>query len=194
MSDAEALLLGSAAILAAAAAAALALRQAWRRSDGKAGWRAAGLGAAALAIAVPGALLGEARGPFAALALFSVAALGVVAAGHVRRNPKAVRAGRNTVEAPEPLDRASAPWRGLLRWLLAGPIGMAAAMAVGICYTVWGIGDVQTRLVTGGLLVPILWGAAMAWTLADNKVLRAAAVLFGTALLGFGLAHLGGAA
>ncbi|RSV35834.1 hypothetical protein CA234_19130 [Sphingomonas sp. ABOLE] len=194
MSDAAQLALGSAAILIVAAAAAWLLRLAWRRSSGKAPWRAAGLGLAALAILAPAGLLGEARGPFAALALFSVAALSIVASGRTLRSAQAGRGGRGDGVAPEPAERASAPWRGLLRWLLAGPIGMVAAMAVGVCYTVWGAGAVQTRLVVGGLLVPLVWGAAMAWTLADDKLLRAAAVLLGTALVGFGLARLGGVA
>jgi hypothetical protein len=34
----------------------------------------------------------------------------------------------------------------------------------------------------------------MAWTLADNRILRATAVLVGTAVLGFGLAMLRGLA
>ncbi|WP_139810110.1 hypothetical protein [Sphingomonas azotifigens] len=194
MSDAHLLTSGSAAILIAAAAAAWLLRKAWRSKTTKAPWRAAGLGLAALVLLVPAGLLGPARGPFAALALFSAAALVVVASGRTRRSAKAARPGRDDGPAPEPAERASAPWRGLLRWLLAGPIGMVAAMAVGVCYTVWGAGAVQTRLVAGGLLVPIVWGGAMAWTLADDKVLRAAAVLIGTALLGFGLARLGGVA
>jgi hypothetical protein len=78
-------------------------------------------------------------------------------------------------------------WRTTLRWLLAGPLGMIAAMAVGICYAVWVPGEPQTRLLIGGLIVPLVWGGAMAWTLADNRIIRAAAVLAGTALAGFGL-------
>lgn len=194
MSDADLLLSGSAVILVAAAAATLLLRRAWQSRTGKVPWRAAGLGLGGLLILASAGLLGTARGPFAALALSSAAALAVVAAGRTRRSARVARPGRDDGPAPEPAERALAPWRGLLRWLLAGPIGMVAAMAVGVCYTVWGAGAVQTRLVVGGLLVPLVWGGAMAWTLADDKLLRAAAVLIGTALVGFGLARLGGVA
>ena len=69
---------------------------------------------------------------------------------------------------------------------------MIAAIAVGIAYAVWIPGAPQTRLVIGGLLVPVLWGGAMAWTLADNRILRATAVLVGVALVGFGLSILKG--
>jgi hypothetical protein len=69
---------------------------------------------------------------------------------------------------------------------------MIAAIAVGICYAVWIPGEPQTRLLIGGLIVPVAWGGAMAWTLADNRIVRAAAVLVGAAILGFGLSILKG--
>lgn len=184
-------LFAMAAIFAAGIAGAWALRTAWRMRGDKAGWRLAGLTLLLLAIAAPAWALGAARGPFIALAIVPVAVLLVVAAGHERRTARAPRAGRESL-APEPAERPSAPWRGVLRWLLAGPIGMVAAMAVGVCYTVWAPGATQTRLVIGGLIVPVAWGAAMAWTLADSRVLRATAVLVGTAIAGFAAAMLRG--
>ena len=36
---------------------------------------------------------------------------------------------------------------------------MVAAMGVGICYAVWVPGEAQTRLLIGGLIVPVVWGA-----------------------------------
>ena len=53
-------------------------------------------------------------------------------------------------------------------------------------------GDTQTRLIFGGLMVPLLWGGAMAWTLADDKILRAAAVLVGVSIVTFTAAALKG--
>jgi hypothetical protein len=44
------------------------------------------------------------------------------------------------------------------------------------------------------MLLPVLWGLAMTWTLADRRLLRATAVLVGTSIVGFGLAALGGVA
>ena len=58
----------------------------------------------------------------------------------------------------------------------------------------WAPGEVQTRLLIGGLIVPVAWGGAMAWTLADSRILRATAVLVGTSVAGFGLAMLRGLA
>jgi hypothetical protein len=65
-------------------------------------------------------------------------------------------------------------------------------MAVGIAWATWVPGEPQTRLLIGGLLVPVLWGGAMAWTLADDRILRATFVLVGATLAGFGLSILKG--
>ncbi len=139
----------------------------------------------------PAWILGSARGPFIAATLIAVSALLVVASGYEIRTARAARGGRESL-APEPAERPSTAWRGILRWLLAGPIGMIAAMSLGICYAVWVPGTAQTRLLIGGLIVPVAWGGAMAWTLADNRILRATAVLVGTAVVGFSISALKG--
>lgn len=176
---------------------AWALRRAWRSpAERGADYRALGWAAIVVTLVWPAFLLGDTRGPFIALTMVSVAALVVVASGATVRAAKAGKSGRAGRAAdslaPEPLDRPTNRWRSILRWLLAGPIGMIAAMAVGICYAVWVPGEAQTRLLIGGLIVPVVWGGAMAWTLADNRIIRATAVLVGTALTGFGLAILKG--
>ncbi|MBZ6378536.1 hypothetical protein B5C34_12385 [Pacificimonas flava] len=176
---------------ALAAGGGISLRRSWG-SRGKGGGVAkAGGWALLLAACTLGSVtLGSIRGVFVAMTLASVAVLAVVAGGMVVREPR--RSARNKSLAPEPLERKPSWWRSTLRWLLAGPIGMVAAMAVGIFWSVWAGGAEQTRLVIGGLLVPVTWGAAMAWTLADNRILRATAVLVGVAVLGFGLSILKG--
>lgn len=182
-------------MLAGGAAGAWLLRCAWRAKDGEdAPFRWSGWAVIALTLAWPAWVLGPVRGPFIALALVSTGALAVVADGATVRAAKASRraGGGSESLAPEPLDRPTTRWRTTLRWLLAGPIGMIAAMAVGICYAVWVPGEAQTRLLIGGLIVPVVWGGAMAWTLADNRIIRATAVLVGTAIAGFGLSILKG--
>lgn len=183
--------LALALVFAAGAAGAWLLRRAWRTRTGKAGWRWAGLTLLAASLVASGALIGAARGTFAALALIGVAALAVVASGYSWRPVRTARAARDML-APEPAERAPSAWRTTLRWSLAGPVGMIAAMALGISYAVWAPGAIQTRLLIGGLIVPLAWGGAMAWTLADSRILRATAVLVGTAILGFGTASLRG--
>jgi hypothetical protein len=170
-------------ILTGAGAGVWMLRRSWQaQAEDKLYWRLGGWCMLLACIAAPALVLGEARGPFVALTLASVAALGVVASGYRLRERKASRSSL----APEPAERQSTTWRAVLRWLLAGPIGMITAMGVGICYAVWVPGEPQTRLVIGGLIVPVAWGGAMAWTLADSRILRATAVLVGVAILAFG--------
>jgi hypothetical protein len=186
-------LLAGGPILAGGALGAWLLRRAWR-ARGDEGTRSRWLGWVVIVVTLswPAWLLGSVRGPFVALALVSIAALVVVATGATVRAVKAGRTGGAESLAPEPYERPSTRWQATLRWLLAGPIGMIAAMAVGICYSVWVPGAAQTRLLIGALIVPVLWGGAMAWTLADNRILRATAVLVGTTIAGFGLAILKG--
>ena len=182
-------------ILAGGGAGAWMLREAWRGKSNKRIWRLGGWGLILASLIWPGFVMGPARGPFIAVILISAAAFAVVASGLEVRAAKAprTRAARESL-APEPADRPSTSWQTTLRWLLAGPIGMVAAMGIGICYAVWAPGEVQTRLLIGGLIVPVAWGGAMAWTLADSRILRATAVLVGTSVAGFGLAMLRGLA
>lgn len=183
-------LVASLALIAAGALAAFVLRVAWA-------WRKGGrvvfiLGAwLVLALALVGAAwpLGAARGPFIALALLSFGAL-IYVATNVQWRQARVRAPREA--ALEPSDRPSRAWRGWLRAALAGPLGGLAAMGVGLAIAAFAPGDAQTRIVTGGLFVPILWGGAMAWTLSDDKILRATAVLAGVAIITFSASALKG--
>lgn len=170
-------------IAVAAGAGAWLLRRSWLGKQQQTGLVALGWLLIAAATILPAWLLGPARGPFIALAIVSTAALGIVAANYTVRQAKA-RAARESL-APEPSDRATTKGRETLRWLLAGPIGMVAAMGVGIAWAAFVPGEQQTRLVIGGLIVPVAWGACMAWTLADNRILRATAVLVGVALVSF---------
>lgn len=170
-------------VAVAAGAGAWLLRRSWQGKGQNTALVVAGWLLILAAIVLPAWVLGPARGPFIALALVSTAALGVVAANYSVRQAKA-RTVRESL-APEPSDRATTKGRETLRWLLAGPIGMIAAMGVGIAYAALVPGEQQTRLVVGGLIVPVAWGACMAWTLADNRIIRATAVLTGVALVSF---------
>ncbi|NIJ37757.1 hypothetical protein FHR22_002460 [Sphingopyxis panaciterrae] len=182
MEDSSALL-PALLIVVAAGAGSWLLRRSWQSRDRKTGFVPGGWLLLVAATILPAWALGPVRGPFIALALVSAAALVVVASNYTIRQAKA-RAARESL-APEPSDRATTKGRETLRWLLAGPIGMVAAMGVGIAYAALVPGAQQTRLVVGGLIVPVAWGACMAWTLADNRILRATAVLVGVALVSF---------
>lgn len=172
-------------------AGAWMLRKSWGSRDSKGGgWMIGGWLLIAASFVRPMWALGTARGFFIALALASTVALAVVASGYSIKTARA-RVARDSL-APEPSDRATTKGRETLRWLLAGPIGMIAAMGVGIAWAALVPGEQQTRLVVGGLIVPVAWGACMAWTLADNRILRATAVLVGVAIVSFSAAILKG--
>lgn len=177
-------------LVSGACGAAWLLRRAWQdRTALRPGRIAAGWAAIAALVIVAGLTLGSGRGPFIAFTAVSVAALFVVAANVQFRQAK-VRGDKSL--APEPSDRVSKAWRGWLRGILAGPLGMIAAMGVAICFSAFCPGAAQTRLVIAGLMVPVLWGAAMAWTLSDDRILRATAVLAGVSLVTFTAAILRG--
>ncbi|WP_312165478.1 hypothetical protein [Phenylobacterium sp.] len=176
-------LAGCAVVLVLGLAAGVVLRRAWRTRGAQRPWLILGGWAlVAAAVAAAALTLGAARGPFIAVALVPFAVLAVVAASVQIRDPKR-RAPREL--ALEPSDRPSKAWRGWLRGVLAGPLGGIAAMGVGLAYTVWAPGEPQTRMVIGGLLVPFLWAGGMAWTLSDNRILRATAVLVGVTVVTF---------
>lgn len=181
-------------LVASGALGAWLLRRAWLAKAGAGGgYRLGGWTVLVASLIWPAFVLGPALGPFTALAALSVGALAVVASGTTVRAAKSARGGHGRDSlAPEPLERPTTRWHTALRWLLAGPVGMVAAMAIGIAYSVWVPGEPQTRLVIGGLIVPVVWGGAMAWTLADSRILRATAVLIGTAIFGFGISILKG--
>lgn len=144
----------------------------------------------ALAIGVSAPLMGPARGPAAVLAVGSTAILAFVAAGVERRSARK-KAAREL--APEPSDRRRVAWRGWLRGFLAGPLAGVAALGCGLAVAICAPGQVQSRMVIGGLIVPFLWAGGMAWTLSDDKILRAFAVLASVAILTLGAAFLKGA-
>lgn len=172
-------------------AGAYLLKRAWDEARPQRPWLILGgwtLLAIALAASVP--LLGAARGPFAVLALGSTFALALVATGVERRNARK-KAAREL--APEPSDRRRVVWRGWLRGFLAGPLAGIAALGCGLAVAICAPGQVQSRMVIGGLMVPFLWAGGMAWTLSDDKILRAFGVLAGVSVLTLGAAFLKGA-
>lgn len=171
--------------------AVLMLRRAWDRNGPDRPWLIAGAWALlAATLVASGFLLGGARGPSIVLALGSTLALVLVATGVEFRNAKK-KAPREL--ALEPSERRRIAWRGWLRGFLAGPLAGIAALGCGLAVAICAPGAVQSRMVIGGLLVPFLWAGGMAWTLSDDKILRATAVLTGVSVVTLGAAFLKGA-
>ena len=46
------------------------------------------------------------------------------------------------------------------------------------------------KMLIGGLMVPVLWGGGMAWTLSDSKLFRATAILLIICAAGYTIAFL----
>lgn len=184
-------LLVALALTVAGGLAAFLLRRAWNdRSASRAWFIVAGWAILAVALVAGSPALGTARGIFIASTVISVAALAFIATG-IQIRPSRIAADKSSI-ALEPSDRPSRAWRGVLRFLLAGPIGMVAAMGVGIVWTAFLPSDPQTRIVSAGLIIPVVWGALMAWTLSDDKIIRATAVLVGVAIVTFSAAAIRG--
>lgn len=181
-------LLRTAPALLLLAAGLIALRRQWAARPGGrpaftlAGWALIGLGLWAFGRSF-GAQVGAAYG----LLALSVLAFGVIAAG-VQKRPAPERGPR--AAALEPQERRTTWTRGIAKAFLAIVLSGTAAIGLGLAYAVAMPLGTHDRIVIGGLLVPVLWGAGMAWTLCDARLLRATIVLLCASALGYGIAFL----
>ena len=180
---------GGAVLAIAVLVAGVALLSAsWRRRDG--GTAHLLLGGWLLIVAglvVLGWMWGGELGTTYGLLAFSLAGYGAVAAGAERRRKNA-RAPREL--ALEPEERQTNWPRGVGKAMLAIVLAGIASLGLGIAFAVAMPIPVHDRIVIGGLLVPVLWGGGMAWTLSDARLLRATIVLISAACLGYGVAFL----
>jgi hypothetical protein len=116
---------------------------------------------------------GEAGTAYGLLAL-SAAAFLVVWYGLERRVAR-VRPGRDV--ALEPEDRPTNWPRAIAKSFLAIVLAGVAAVGIGVAFAIHMPLVPTDRIVIGGILVPVLWGAGMAWTLSDAKLVRATLLL-----------------
>lgn len=108
-----------------------------------------------------------------------------------RQTPRAGRRvrpqARNSPVTPAATSNAKRRWHIAARTLVAGPLGLAAAMSLGLLVALRAPLHEQTRLIVGGLAVPSLWAAMVVLTLARPRVwpqaLAFALVVAATALL-----------
>ncbi len=136
------------------------------------------------------------RGPeigiaFVLLALSLFAYVGV-AIGLERKPPRA-RPARNAAFEPELTDPEQRPvrWvRGVVRSLIAFLVAGSAAAGVGLSIAVYLPINEIDRLALGGIVVPTIWAAGMAWTLAETRLVRAFVPMMAVAAVGIGAAFL----
>ena len=129
---------------------------------------------------------GEVGTAYALIAL-SLAAYALVAAGLERRTSPA-RAPREP--ALEPEERPTNWRRGIAKSLLAIVLAGAASIGIGVAFALYMPMAVHDRIVIGGILVPVLWGGGMAWTLSDARLLRATLLLLLITAVCYGAAFL----
>jgi hypothetical protein len=183
--------------LGAAAGGVLTLCRAWKRpAQGRAqggrilaGWIAAGASLVLLAAA-----MGFDRGPAAGICVVGAIAYGLIALGVDVRKPK--KAAREPAPGPEPLDPLPRPMRlarATLRCLAAVVLAASASLALAAAWSLHGLGTAPDRLVTAAYAMPLVWGAAMTWSLSDERLSRPVAGLAILTAAGASLAWLPGA-
>lgn len=116
---------------------------------------------------------------------FGLIGYAAVAATIERRKPKA----RDFASlAAEPEERATNWRRAAFKSFLAIILAGVAAVGIGVAFAVAMPLGPHDRIVVGGLLVPVLWGAGMAWTLADAKTVRASILLTCVSAISYAIA------
>jgi hypothetical protein len=144
-----------------------------------------------LAIAAGSALLVRALGTEVGIA-YAFLALALVAYAIIAATVE-LRQGRFRATAslaPEPEQRQTNWRRATAKSLLAIVLAGIAAIGIGVAFAVAMPLAPHDRIVIGGLLVPVLWGGGMAWTLADAKLLRASIILAGISVASYAIAFL----
>lgn len=164
----------------------LILRLQWARkwSLGRtgllAGWLLIGAG-----IVVFGHVWGGELGTAYGLLAFSVSAYVLIASGVELREAR-----QRALRALEPEERPTNWPRAILKSFLAIVLAGIASIGIGVAFAVAMPIDVRDRIVIGGILVPILWGAGMAWTLSDARLLRATVLLVVISIAAYAIAFL----
>lgn len=119
-----------------------------------------------------------------ALAVMAYAAVAMTVEVRERRSPA------TTSLALEPEARGTNWRRAIAKSLLAIVLAGVAAIGVGVAFAVAMPLAVHDRIVIGGVLVPVLWGGGMAWTLADARLIRATIILLSVSVVSYGVAFL----
>lgn len=164
------------------------LRASWMRPRGGKGYLRPGgwlLVIAGLAAFIQ-AWGGEVGTTYALLGV-SLAAYCAIAAGiELRTSP--TRMPREA--ALEPEERPTNWRRGAAKALLAIVLSGVAAIGVGVAFAIHMPMATHDRIIIGGILVPVLWGGGMAWTLSDAKLLRATLLLLAISAVCYAMAFL----
>ncbi|MEC3909749.1 hypothetical protein U5A82_04480 [Sphingobium sp. CR2-8] len=176
-------------IIVAVAASLLGILLCWRAWTRHAmGWRV-GTGAIALWSLSTWAWI-DAFGPEIGMALaLETAALVAFAFILTRIEVRPAQAVSDRTAPPLPPRRYG---RGIARALTAGLLGFAAAMGLAMLFATRAPVAEQTRLILAALAMPSLWGAAIAWTACDRRLLLQIGVFLGLAATSAGITFVTG--
>lgn len=164
------------------------LRASWLRRRGskgyrrQAGWLLIALGLAAFIHAWGG----EIGTTYALLGLSLIGYCAIAAGVELRTAP--TRMPRAVMLEPE--ERPTNWRRGTAKALLAIVLSGVASIGVGVAFAMYMPIAAHDRMVVGGILVPLLWGGGMAWTLSDAKLLRATLLLLAISAVCYAMAFL----
>lgn len=170
-----------------AAAGVAVLRRAWMRRQRSVSLLWAGWGLIAACLAAFVILWGGERGMPFGLAGLALVAYGLISLTAERRVVRQ-RAARDLALDPE--ERSSSWGRAIFKSVLAIVMAGVASIGVGVLVATQAPWPDADRIILGGLLVPLLWGGGMAWTLCDARLVRAFLVLLGTSLVTYGIVFL----
>lgn len=126
-------------------------------------------------------------GIFYATLGFSAVAYVVIVLGIELREAKQ-RSTRSLAEEPE--ERPTNWSRAIAKSFLAIVLSGVAAIGIGVAFAVAMPMAAQDRIMIGGILVPLLWGGGMAWTLSDAKLIRATLLLCLISVVAYSIAFL----
>lgn len=128
-----------------------------------------------------------------ALETAALVAFGFILSRMERRSdrPARERGGR---EAPAEPRRAFRRYGvGTLRVLVAGPLGLVAALGIAVIIATRTPMAEQTRLILAGLIVPTLWAIGIGWVVCQRRLAVQATAFAAIGAAGIGLTLLAGA-
>lgn len=163
------------------------LRRCWRQRDASARTLAAGWGLILAGVWMFARAFGVKPGIASGLLALSLIAFAVIA---VRADVRQARRRKAAPATFEPEPRRTDWMRAGAKAFLAVVLSGFTAIGLGVAFAVAMPLGPHDRIVIGGVLVPVLWGAGMAWTLSDARLARATAALLAASVFGYGIAFL----
>lgn len=128
-----------------------------------------------------------------ALETAALVAFGFILSRMERRADRPARERGAREGAPAAYSRWRRYGLGTLRVLVAGPLGLIAAMGIAVVIAARTPMAEQTRLILAGLIVPTLWAIGIGWVVCQRRLAVQTASFVAIGAAGIGLTVLAGA-